>query len=54
MKNSGYLTISEFSKIAEVSRKALIFYDRIGLFSPAYTGKMVTGTIPMNRFTSLP
>ncbi len=39
MKNSGYLTISEFSKIAEVSRKALIFYDRIGLFSPAYTGE---------------
>lgn len=39
MKNSNYLTISEFSKIAEVSRKALIFYDNIGLFSPLYTGE---------------
>jgi len=34
-----YLTISEFSKIAEVSRKALIFYDNIGLFSPEFTAE---------------
>lgn len=33
----NYLTISEFSKISEISRKALIFYDNIGLFSPEYT-----------------
>lgn len=39
MKNNSYLTISEFSKIAEVSRKALIFYDNIGLFCPEYTGE---------------
>lgn len=39
VKNQNYLTISEFSKIAEVSRKALIFYDNIGLFSPVYTGE---------------
>ena len=31
------LMISEFSKIAEVSRKALIFYDNMGVFSPVYT-----------------
>lgn len=37
MKRNDYLTISEFSKISEVSRKALIFYDNIGLFSPEYT-----------------
>lgn len=33
----NYLTISEFSKISEISRKTLIFYDNIGLFSPEYT-----------------
>lgn len=39
MKKNNYLTISEFSKISEVSRKALIFYDNTGLFSPEYTGE---------------
>lgn len=39
MGKSNYLTISEFSKISEVSRKALIFYDNAGLFSPEYTGE---------------
>lgn len=39
MKKNRYMTISEFSKIAEVSRKALIFYDNIGIFSPEYTGE---------------
>lgn len=39
MKKNTYLTISGFSKISEVSRKALIFYDNIGLFSPEYTGE---------------
>lgn len=39
MKKNNYLTISEFSKISEVSRKALIFYDNSGLFSPEYTGE---------------
>lgn len=35
---SRYLSISEFSKISNVSRKALIFYDNIGLFSPDSIG----------------
>lgn len=39
MKESNYLTISEFSKISEVSRKSLIFYDNIGLFSPKMVGE---------------
>lgn len=39
MKKNNYLTISEFSKLSEVSRKALIFYDNTGLFSPEYTGE---------------
>lgn len=33
----GLLKISEFAKIAEVSRKGLIFYDNTGVFSPEYT-----------------
>lgn len=36
-KEQGFLTISEFSHISEISRKALIFYDKIGVFSPKYT-----------------
>lgn len=35
MRQERYLSISEFAKISDVSRKALIFYDRIGLFKPA-------------------
>ncbi len=31
-----YLNISDFAKISGVSRQTLIYYDRIGLFSPAY------------------
>lgn len=36
-EDKRYLTISEFAEISEISRKALIFYDNIGLFSPEYT-----------------
>lgn len=36
-KTDRYLTISEFSRISEVKRKALIFYDNTGVFSPKYT-----------------
>ena len=34
MENKGMLTISEFGKLAGVSRKTLIYYDKIGLFCP--------------------
>ncbi|WP_301426247.1 MerR family DNA-binding transcriptional regulator [Carnobacterium sp.] len=33
-----YLTISQFSALSGISRKTLIYYDKIDLFSP----KMVT------------
>lgn len=33
---AGLLKISEFAKLAEISRKGLIFYDNTGVFSPAY------------------
>lgn len=36
-KKDNYLTISEFSRISEIKRKALIFYDNTGVFSPKYT-----------------
>ena len=39
MKHKDYLMISEFSKICEISRKTLIFYDNIGLFSPELIGE---------------
>ena len=31
-----YLSISDFSRLSSVSRKALIYYDRIGLFKPDF------------------
>ena len=31
------MTISQFSKLSGISRKLLIYYDNIGLFSPEYT-----------------
>ena len=37
LSKDKHLSISEFSKIAEISRKTLIFYDNIGLFTPEYT-----------------
>lgn len=36
-EKDNYLTISEFSRISEIKRKALIFYDNTGVFSPKYT-----------------
>lgn len=36
-KAGALMTISEFSRISEIKRKALIFYDNIGVFSPKYT-----------------
>lgn len=36
MFTKKYLNISDFAKLAGVSRQTLIYYDRIGLFSPAY------------------
>lgn len=39
MRKNDYLTISEFSRISEISRRALIFYDNIGLFSPEHVGE---------------
>lgn len=36
MHPNEMLSISAFSKLSEVSRKTLIYYDRIGLFKPAF------------------
>ncbi len=36
MFSKKFLTISDFAKISGVSRQTLIYYDRIGLFSPAF------------------
>lgn len=39
MNSKKFLSISDFSKIAGVSRQTLIYYDKIGLFSPAYVAE---------------
>ncbi|PYE47637.1 MerR family transcriptional regulator [Paenibacillus barcinonensis] len=36
MQPNDTLSISAFSKLSEVTRKTLIYYDRIGLFKPAF------------------
>lgn len=39
MHGERLLSISEFAALAAISRKNLIFYDEIGLFSPSVIGK---------------
>lgn len=39
MKSEKLLNISEFAAITGMTRQALIYYDKIGLFSPERTGK---------------
>jgi DNA-binding transcriptional MerR regulator len=39
MDTHQYMSISAFSRLSGVSRKALIFYDSIGLFRPAHVGE---------------
>ena len=39
MDKHQYMTISDFSRLSGVSRKALIFYDNIGLFRPAHVAE---------------
>ncbi|MNI02829.1 Multidrug-efflux transporter 1 regulator [compost metagenome] len=36
MNQTDMLSISAFSKMSEVTRQTLIYYDRIGLFKPAF------------------
>ncbi|WP_083938075.1 MerR family transcriptional regulator [Paenibacillus daejeonensis] len=36
MQQADLLPISTFSKLSDVPRKTLIYYDRLGLFKPAY------------------
>lgn len=36
MNNNNFFNISEFAKIAGVTRQTLIYYDKIGLFHPTY------------------
>ncbi len=36
MRQTDMLSISAFSKMSDVSRKTLIYYDRIGLFKPTF------------------
>jgi len=39
MKLKDFLTISEFSEWTGIPRSALIYYDKLGLFRPAYRGE---------------
>ncbi len=45
-----YLTIGEFSKLCGVPRKTLIFYDKIGVFSPAYKNEKNYRYYTLNQF----
>ncbi len=39
MKIADYFSISEFAELVGLNRKTLIFYDQIGLFSPAHVAE---------------
>ncbi|WFD08855.1 MerR family transcriptional regulator [Tepidibacter hydrothermalis] len=47
---SEYISIGEFSKLCGVSRKTLIFYDNIGIFSPAYKNDKNYRYYTINQF----
>ena len=47
---NGYLSIGEFSKLCGVARKTLIFYDNIGIFSPAYKNEKNYRYYTLNQF----
>lgn len=47
---NGYLSIGEFSKLCGVPRKTLIFYDNIGVFSPAYKNEKNYRYYTLNQF----
>ncbi|HBY3460150.1 TPA: MerR family DNA-binding transcriptional regulator, partial [Clostridioides difficile] len=34
-----YFTTGEFAKLCGISKQTLIFYDKIGIFSPEYKDK---------------
>ena len=34
-----YYTVGEFAKLFDIKRDTLIYYDKIGLFSPSHTGE---------------
>ena len=39
MESEHVMNVSEFSRLSGISRRNLIFYDEIGLFSPAVVGR---------------
>lgn len=53
MNTKKFLNISDFAKIAGVSRQTLIYYDRIGLFSPAFTASNKYRAYSHNQVNSI-
>lgn len=53
MKNKEYMNISEFAKIAGANRRTLLFYDKIGLFSPAVVGNNGYRYYTMQQFYTI-
>lgn len=47
---NGYISIGKFSELCGVSRKTLIFYDNIGIFSPAYKNEKNYRYYTLNQF----
>ncbi len=45
-------SIGELASYQNISKQTLIYYDKIGLFKPAYVDRTTsTGIIPSNRLT---
>lgn len=53
VKNKKYFTTGEFAKLANVSKQTLIFYDKIGVFSPEYKNENNFRYYSLNQFDTL-
>lgn len=53
MKDRNYFTTGEFAKLANISKQTLIFYDKIGVFSPKYKDDKNFRYYSINQFDTL-
>lgn len=53
MKERNYFTTGEFAKLANISKQTLIFYDKIGVFSPKYKDDKNFRYYSINQFDTL-
>lgn len=53
MKDKEYFSTGEFSRLADISKQTLIYYDKSGIFSPAYKDENNFRYYSLNQFEAL-